>query len=86
MIVKVSATTYLRCMDGYLTADEVAAKIGVSRRTVYQYKTRGTLPPPDEQPGRTPMWKTSTIEQWIESRPGQGWRKGQVKKRGSQQG
>jgi predicted DNA-binding transcriptional regulator AlpA len=64
-------------VDGFLTTDEVAKRIGVAPGTVHTYKKRGTLPPPDDYVGRTPLWAALTIEQWIAQRPGQGWRKNQ---------
>lgn len=57
---------------------DVAARLGVDPKTVRQYKLRGVLPPPDESAGRSPLWRTATIETWIASRPGQGWRKGRT--------
>ena len=32
----------------------------------------GDLPEPDEHFGQSPAWKRSTIEKWMEQRPGQG--------------
>lgn len=62
----------------------VADLIGVAPRTVSSYNNRarrkraagkgrpGDFPAHDNTFGRTPVWKRSTIEQWIKDRPGQG--------------
>lgn len=63
-------------MDGYLTSDQLAARIGIKRASVHRYRTRGDIPEPDEYVGRTPLWKSDRIEKWLAERPGQGWRKG----------
>ncbi len=64
-------------MEGYLTADELAERLGIKRGSVHRYRVRGDLPEPDEHVGRTPLWKIDSIEAWEASRPGRGWRKGQ---------
>lgn len=62
---------------GYLTADELAQRLGIQRTSVHRYRSRGDLPEPDEYAGRTPLWATSSVDAWLEQRPGHGWRKGQ---------
>lgn len=64
-------------MDGYLTSQELADRLGIKRNSVHRYRTRGDIPPPDEHVGRTPLWAVSRIEEWLSGRPGHGWRKGQ---------
>jgi predicted DNA-binding transcriptional regulator AlpA len=66
----------LLVMEGYLTSDELADRLGIKRGSIYRYRVRGDLPPPDELVGRTPLWRKETIEKWLTERPGQGWRKG----------
>lgn len=66
-------------MDGYLTSDQLADKLGIKRGSVHRYRTRGDIPQPDEYVGRTPLWKETSIETWLAERPGQGWRKGKTK-------
>lgn len=56
----------------YLDPGAVAVKIGVSVATVHTYLNRGTLPPPDDRFGNTPVWLSSTIDEWKATRPGQG--------------
>lgn len=66
-------------MDGYLTSDQLADKLGIKRGSVHRYRTRGDIPQPDEYVGRTPLWKETSIDAWLTERPGQGWRKGKTK-------
>ena len=66
-------------MDGYLTPDQLAERLGIKRTTVHRYRTRGDIPEPDEYVGRTPLWSVGLIDAWLPERPGQGWRKGKHK-------
>lgn len=61
-------------MDGYLTVEQVAERLGVKSATVRQYHWRGDMPPADGRVGNSPIWKTETIERW--RRPGRGRRPG----------
>jgi predicted DNA-binding transcriptional regulator AlpA len=61
----------------YLDMADIADRLGVKVTTVRQYKLRGDLPAPDGQVGRSPVWRQQTISEWMATRPGQGWRKGQ---------
>lgn len=54
--------------DRLLTTEDIAALLGVERDTVSSYKSRGQMPAPDQQYGRTPLWKHSTIQSWIKTR------------------
>ena len=56
----------------------VAALLEVAPATISSYVSRGQMPPPDLRLGSAPVWYRETIERWLESRPGQGWRKGQA--------
>lgn len=58
----------------WLTVRQVAEISGLSPATVYSYRTRGILPPPDDYIGSTPVWRPATIRRWKASRPGQGAR------------
>lgn len=62
-------------MDGYLTADEFAQRLGVKRASVHRYRVRGDIPAPDRYVGRTPLWAEASVEAWLRQRPGHGWRK-----------
>ena len=44
---------------------EVAEIAGVQPSTVYQWRTRGILPPPDMQVSRQDAWWTSSITGWL---------------------
>lgn len=45
-----------------LTADEAAAARGVTTRTWYRGVQRGDYPPADGRVGRTPVWRTSSVQ------------------------
>lgn len=47
-----------------LTSDQVADYVGVHRNTITSYRARGQMPAPDQQYGRTPLWRRSTIDAW----------------------
>lgn len=64
-------------MEGFLTAEQLAARLGIKRGSIYRMHTRGDLPEPAEKVGRTPLWSVATIDAWMAARPGHGWRKGQ---------
>lgn len=66
-------------MDGYLTSDQLAAKLGIKRGSIHRYRTRGNIPAPDEYVGRTPLWREESVNKWMTERPGHGWRKGKTK-------
>lgn len=69
-------------MDGYLTTDQLAERLGIKRTTVHRYRVRGDIPEPDEYVGRTPLWSAEHIDAWLKERPGHGWRKGKHKDSG----
>jgi len=48
-------------------AVEVAARLGVARSTVDQWRQRGLLPAPDWTVGGRPAWSWATIEAWARS-------------------
>jgi len=62
-------------MEGFLTTDELATRIGIQRSSVHRYRTRGDIPEPDQYVGRTPLWAEASIDAWLKERPGHGWRK-----------
>ena len=43
---------------------EIAEMLDVRPSTVYQWRTRGILPPPDMQVSRQDAWWTTTIQGW----------------------
>lgn len=72
-------------MDGYLTSDQLAARLGIKRNSVHRYRVRGDIPVPDEYVGRTPLWAVASVERWEQERPGHGWRRGSSGRSGSTQ-
>ncbi|WOC11267.1 helix-turn-helix transcriptional regulator [Gordonia sp. MP11Mi] len=54
----------------YLSASEVAERIGVVRSAISRYK----MPPPDALIGATRGWLPETIDAWNADRPGRGAR------------
>ena len=48
----------------YLTSKQIAELLGVSASTISAYKSRGQMPPPDKEYGRTPLWSYDTITKW----------------------
>lgn len=59
----------------YLDVAAVADRIGVKRRTVYVYLSRGDMPEPDMVLLRHPLWLVTTIDEW---RKQKGKRKGRA--------
>jgi CRISPR-associated protein Csx17 len=59
-----------------LTTAQAADRAGIAPRTWSAYVARGQAPAPDERDPRTgrPLWLPSTVETWLETRPGQGAR------------
>jgi len=51
-------------MSNLLTLTQVAEQLGLSMGTVSAYRSRGRMPEPDLQYGRTPLWKPETIRAW----------------------
>lgn len=47
------------------TVNDVAARLGLSRRTIFRLKDAGTLPPPIMLGARLMRWNSHTIETWI---------------------
>jgi predicted DNA-binding transcriptional regulator AlpA len=48
-----------------LRLDEVAATLGMSRRTIERLRAGGKFPKPDVKAGKAPLWKPETIRAWI---------------------
>lgn len=46
------------------TTQEIADFLGVKRRTISAYKSRGQMPKEDIRYGVTPLWKTKTLKAW----------------------
>ena len=54
----------------YLSASEVAERLGIDRSAISKYK----MPTPDAVIGKTRGWLPETIDDWNASRPGRGAR------------
>lgn len=57
----------------YLSLQDVADRLGLSRNTIGNYATQGRLPEPDVIVGqrqRVRGWLPETIDQWNTQRPG----------------
>jgi predicted DNA-binding transcriptional regulator AlpA len=46
--------------------DELAAALGISRRTLERERSVGRFPAPDLRIGKMPLWRPETIRAWIE--------------------
>lgn len=55
-------------MSDWLTSSDIATKLGVQVRTIYKYRERKSIPEHDAMIGNKPVWKTSTIDEWVTSR------------------
>lgn len=60
-------------IPGYLSATDIAEKLGVRVETIHRYRHRKELPPEDAKFGRSPAWKEETIEKWREQRASASW-------------
>lgn len=63
--------------DELLDRQAVADLLGISRESLDVYRIRSgpnyeKFPEPDERPYGHPVWKRSTVDAWIETRPGRG--------------
>lgn len=52
----------------YLTVEQVAARLGVSRDSIWRWKRNGTFPKAVKLGGRTTRWKLADVEAWEASR------------------
>lgn len=48
-----------------LRLDELAAALGVSRRSIERARARGAFPKPDARLGRVVLWKPETVAAWL---------------------
>ncbi len=44
---------------------DIAAVLGVSRRTIEAERSAGRLPEPDLRIGKVPLWRVETIRAWL---------------------
>lgn len=55
-------------MSEWLTSSDIANQMGVQVRTIYKYRERKSIPEHDAMIGNKPVWKQSTIDEWLEVR------------------
>ena len=55
-------------MSEWLTNTDIAKLSGLKVRTIYKYRERNTLPEPDHQIGKVPLWKKETVDNWLKTR------------------
>ena len=55
-------------MSAMLDSRAVAEKAGVKIETIHYYHKRGMMPPADQYYGRSPVWSTTTIDEWLAAR------------------
>lgn len=48
----------------YLSVDQVAARFGVSKDTIWRWKREGAFPTAVKLGGTTTRWRLSDIEEW----------------------
>jgi hypothetical protein len=51
-------------MNDWLTAHDVAERMGIPYTHLWTYQSRGQIPEPDQHFGNKPMWKQETVESW----------------------
>lgn len=51
-----------------LTVTQIEQKYGYARGSVTSLRAKGQMPEPDQQYGRTPLWRESTIAAWLHNR------------------
>jgi predicted DNA-binding transcriptional regulator AlpA len=56
-------------LAGTMTAKQVAARAGVSLRTVTAWLAKGQMPPPCGHQGKANLWAQADIEAWLIARP-----------------
>lgn len=66
-----SAPVAVAVPAGVMTVQQVAEHLGLSLRTVQDYRLDGRLPAP-RMIGRTPVWTRQQIDEWQAQRPGPG--------------
>ncbi len=55
--------------DRLLRLDEVAARTGLGRTTIYRKMREGSFPEPLKIGARAVRWPESEIEEWLATRP-----------------
>jgi len=58
-----------------LRADEVAASLGISRRSLQRELAAGRFPRADLHVGKMPLWRPATVTTWLDSLAQRGGRR-----------
>ncbi|WP_205650323.1 helix-turn-helix transcriptional regulator [Actinoplanes solisilvae] len=56
-------------LPGYLTSDEAAAHLGITRRTLYVLAERSNGFPEPQRIGRTLLWSQDGLDTWRADHP-----------------
>ncbi|MDQ0809870.1 putative DNA-binding transcriptional regulator AlpA [Streptomyces sp. B3I7] len=56
-------------IPGYLTADQVAARLGIKRQSVYNLANRVADFPKPTKVGRTSLWLEAAVDDWRAKHP-----------------
>lgn len=56
-------------IEPLLTVKDIAAILGVGKRTLQSWLAGGQLPQADVRVGKTRRWRRETIMQWIDRQP-----------------
>ena len=59
-------TTQSGTVEQLLRVEDVASRLGVSRRTFERERSAGRFPMPDLKIGKAPLWRPGTVQGWIE--------------------
>ena len=60
-------TSSPQAVEQLLRLVDVARCLGISRRTFERERSAGRFPVPDLKIGKTPLWRPSTVQNWIEA-------------------
>ncbi|MDX2765444.1 helix-turn-helix transcriptional regulator [Streptomyces europaeiscabiei] len=56
-------------LPGYLTSDQVAARLGIARQSVYNLVNRAADFPKPEKIGRASVWSEVAVDEWRSKHP-----------------
>jgi prophage regulatory protein len=56
-------------IPGYLTSDQVAARLGINRQSVYNLVSRVADFPKPEKIGRASVWPEAAVDKWRTEHP-----------------
>lgn len=56
-------------IPGYLTSDQVAARLGINRQSVYNLVNRVADFPKPTKIGRTSLWQEAAVDEWRAKHP-----------------